>query len=385
MDITEFEVLLNRREDSRLQFKKDFTNAKALALELVAFSNALGGQLLIGVDDSGNVSGLSGEDINRLNQLLSNASSENTVPPVYPLSEVFAYGDKKVMIVTIPYSAGKPFATKDSKFVTKAGADKRMISNDEMRRLYQESGKMFAEETPFRNGEWDDIDSDYFIKFYKKKYGEDLDKASIPKAFENLNLASHNIYNLAGALLFGVNDVPRLFLGNTLLCVSFFGNDLSGSEYRDSKNIEGNLQKLYEEGRAFIARNLKCVQNGRNFNSIGDPEIPLAVIDELLINALLHRDFFISSNIRIMIFDDRIEIVSPGKLPNHLTVEKVKSGVSIKRNPTLCSFAFDIIPYRGLGSGILRAFKLYPHIELINNEEVESFKVIITRPSEKTV
>ncbi|MGR3220170.1 MAG: AlbA family DNA-binding domain-containing protein [Candidatus Anammoxibacter sp.] len=164
MDITEFEVLLNRGEDSRLQFKKDFTNAKAIALELVVFSNAPGGQLLKGVDDSGNVSGLSSEDINRLNQLLSNAASENTVPPVYPLSEVFEYEDKKVMIVTVPYSAGKPFATKDGKYVTKAGSDKRMISNDEMRRLYQESGKMFAEETPFRNGEWDDIDSDYFIR-----------------------------------------------------------------------------------------------------------------------------------------------------------------------------------------------------------------------------
>ena len=109
MNIAEFEVLLNRGEDSRLQFKKDFTNVKSLALELVVFSNAVGGQLIIGVDDSWNVSGISGEDISRLNQLLSNAASENTVPPVYPLSEIFEYGDKKVMIVTVPYSAGKRF------------------------------------------------------------------------------------------------------------------------------------------------------------------------------------------------------------------------------------------------------------------------------------
>lgn len=379
MDKSEFEILLRHGEDSRTQFKKDFTNASAMALELIAFSNALGGKLLIGVNDSGNVTGLSDDDIRRLNQLLSNAASENTVPPVYPASEVFEYENKKVMVVTVPYGASKPYATKDGRFVTKAGADKRMISGDEMRRLYQESGKIFAEETPFRNCDWKNIDSDYFLEFYKKKYGEDLDESKIPAAFENLNLASNGIFNLAGALLFGRNEVFRLFFGNQIICVSFFGNDLSGTEYRDSTNIIGNLGRLYKEGRAFIARNLKKVQNDKNFNSVGDPEIPLIVIDELLINALLHRDFFVSNNIKIIIFDNRIEIVSPGKLPNHLSVEKIKSGVSIKRNPTLCSFAFDIIPYRGIGSGILRSLKLYPDIELINNEEVESFKVIIKR------
>ena len=91
----EFEALLSGGEDSRLQFKKDFTNANALALELIAFSNALGGRILVGVDDAGVVTGLSGEDINRLNQLLSNAASENTVPPVYPSSKYSNMKTKK--------------------------------------------------------------------------------------------------------------------------------------------------------------------------------------------------------------------------------------------------------------------------------------------------
>jgi ATP-dependent DNA helicase RecG len=73
-------------------------------------------------------------------------------------------------------------------------------------------------------------------------------------------------------------------------------------------------------------------------------------------------------------------VFNSGKLPNNLTVEKIKNGVSVRRNPTLASFAFDLIPYRGIVSGFIRALQHYPHIEFINDTEVEQFKVIIKRP-----
>ncbi len=378
----ELELIISSGESSTLQFKKDVTNITSLALEFIAFSNAIGGRLIIGVTDNGVVSGLSQKDVQRLNQLISNAASQNVIPPIYPRTEVLKYENKKIIVVTIPYGPNKPYATKDGRYVTRTGADKRTISNDEMRRLFQESGRLYAEETPIQATNWEDIDLEYFNQFYQKKYEETFDRNELARVFENLNLAAEGRLNLAGALMFGKNDVERLFYGNQLLCVSFFGNEISGTEYRDSLNISGNLKKLYDHGRAFIDRNLKRIQNNKNFNTIGDPEIPLIVIDELLVNALIHRDFFIESNIRILIFDNRLEIISPGKLPNRLTVEKIKRGISIKRNPTLCSFAFDILPFRGIGSGILRALKLYPEIEFINDEKVEFFKVIIHRPPE---
>ena len=169
---------------------------------------------------------------------------------------------------------------------------------------------------------------------------------------------------------------------NQLICVSFFGNNITGTEYRDSDNIDGSLKELFKKGIVFISRNLKKVQNQKNFNTIGDPEIPLLVFEELLMNALIHRDYFITANIRILIFDNRIEIISPGKLPNNLTVEKIKKGLSIKRNPTLASFAFDVLNFRGIDSGILRALKSYPNITFENNIELEQFKAIIHREIE---
>jgi len=166
-----------------------------------------------------------------------------------------------------------------------------------------------------------------------------------------------------------------------LICVSFFGNDVTGTEYRDSENIEGNLENLFKGGMTFISRNIRKVQNGKNFNTLGDHEIPLLVFEELLINALIHRDYFINANIRILIFDNRSEIISPGKLPNILTVEKIKKGVSIRRNQTLSSFAFDVLNFRGIGSGILRALKAYPKIDFENQEHVDQIKAIVFRES----
>ena len=97
-------------------------------------------------------------------------------------------------------------------------------------------------------------------------------------------------------------------------------------------------------------RNLHKVQEGPSINSMGIPEIPQIVFEELLVNALVHRDYFISAPIRIFIFENRIEIISPGHLPNHLTIAKIKAGNSNIRNPILASYvAKGILPYIRIG------------------------------------
>ena len=233
----------------------------------------------------------------------------------------------------------------------------------------------------FKNADFKDIDLELFKQFHEKKYGIPFegDESSLPQTFENLNLASDGYLNLAGLLLFGKNPMKYTPFSQ-VIAVSFIGTDIGGREYRDSENIEGNVKKLYTDGLAFIKRNLRKIQDGQDFNTTGILEIPPPALEELLINALIHRNYFISSNIRILIFDDRFEIISPGKLHNNLTLEKIKRGVSVKRNHTLASFAFDLIPYRGIGSGIIRALQHYPDIEFINEVEIDQFKAIIKRP-----
>ena len=108
--------------------------------------------------------------------------------------------------------------------------------------------------------------------------------------------------------------------------------------------------------------------------------MPETALQELLVNALIHRDYFTSASIRILVFADRIEIVSPGNLPDNLSVDAIRQGRTNRRNPTLTEHALHLLPYRGLGSGIPRAFKAWPHIALIDDAGGNQFSAIIQRP-----
>ena len=115
-------------------------------------------------------------------------------------------------------------------------------------------------------------------------------------------------------------------------------------------------------------------------NAPGLPEIPASVFEELLVNALVHRDYLVSAPIRLFIFDNRIEIISPGHLPNNLTVEKIRAGNSNTRNPILVSYvAKGLLPYHGLGSGIQRALEQWPKIEFTDDHDGCLFRVTVTR------
>ncbi|MFZ1749733.1 MAG: ATP-binding protein, partial [Saprospiraceae bacterium] len=142
---------------------------------------------------------------------------------------------------------------------------------------------------------------------------------------------------------------------------------------------EGTLDVQFQSSKNFILSNLPRKQNGNSFNSIGTPEISEIAIEEAVINALVHRDYGILSPIRVFIFLDRLEIINPGHLVNHLTIEKIKLGTTTARNPKLLRFASRIMVYRGLGSGITRILKEHPKTDFINDRDGHQFKVVMWR------
>ncbi len=111
-----------------------------------------------------------------------------------------------------------------------------------------------------------------------------------------------------------------------------------------------------------------------------EPEISKIALEELLQNALTHRDYTKNSPIRLFIFDNRVEIISPGALPNNLTIENIKLGNAVVRNNLVVSFSSKLMNYRGVGTGVARALKEQPNIEFENDVEGEQFKVVIPRP-----
>jgi len=127
MQLTELESIIKSGEDSSRQFKQNFTNVTQLAAEIVAFSNGSGGKIFVGVKDDGDINGLNLEDISRLNQLISNASSQNVRPAINPVTENIATPQGLVLIITIPQGISKPYSDQNGVFWVKTGADKLEI------------------------------------------------------------------------------------------------------------------------------------------------------------------------------------------------------------------------------------------------------------------
>lgn len=381
MTETDLQEVLLRGEDSRHQFKRHETNADSLAAELAAFTNSGGGKLFLGVNDDGSITGLENQDIRRLNQLLSNAASQHIRPPIHPLTENIQTAQGLIVVVTVENGLSKPYVDNLGRIWMKNGADKRHVTaREELQRMFQRSGQVYADIVPVTGSSVDDIDEKVFWSFFNRRYGEapDLAQQSLPQALQSLGLYDGEELNLSGLLLFGKNP-QRLRPAYMVKAVSFPGVFSYDSEYIDSEDIDGNLLEQYRRSLAFIKRNLHHIQGNRGFNTLGQLEIAQTAIEEILVNALIHRDYFISASIRIMVFANRVEIISPGHLPDSLSTENIRLGHTIRRNPKLTEHAVHILPYRGLGTGIARALQSYPLIEFLDEPSGNQFRVVLKR------
>jgi predicted HTH transcriptional regulator len=389
MDALELLDLIQKGESSVVQFKvrvdkKDKKkSAYDLGTEMVAFANTKGGILVIGVvDETGQINGLTYDEIQATNQLLANVSTNNVKPAINIYTETVEVGEEKVIVIQVPEGISKPHTDNKGIIWVKNGSDKRtVVAREEMARLLQSSGNLFADETIVNGTTVNDVDEELFKEFIFAKTKKTIEEIgqSTSAVLSNLGMIKEGKISLGGLVLFGKN--PQQFRPTyTVQCVSFVGNHISSTEYRDKEEpFTGNLKELYEKTLSFITRNLKKKQIKEGFNSQSELEIPIQTIEELLVNALIHRDYFILSSIKVFIFDNRIEITSPGTLPNTLTIDNIKIGTSIPRNPILFTNARYILPFVGVGSGIPRALENSPDLELINDVDREVFISIIKR------
>ncbi len=373
--------IISKGESSKVQFKENIHNEQSIAQEMIAFANTDGGIILIGINDkTWEVSGITREDIQRLNNLLVNAAEQHIKPAIYISTEVVDIDSKNVMVVQVPKGVAIPYKDKDGIIWVKNGANKRKVtSNEEIARLLQSSGYLYAEEKIIEQSTIEDLNIDKLKTFYWEQYNEEFEKDYVNNVLENLRLGKNGKLNVAGALLFGKN-LKKILPQFYITAIWFWGNELEDTSYRSSENIYGTLDELYKKGFDFIVSKLNRIQpKDRGFNSLGELEIPETVFTEILVNALIHRDYFINDSIKIFVFENRIEIISPGSLPNNLTPEQVKRGIRRTRNNIIASFAPSLMEYRGAGSGILRALKVYPQFEIINERADERVIVKIYR------
>jgi predicted HTH transcriptional regulator len=388
MEATELLDIIKCGETSKVQFKEALPQAESVSREIVAMSNSIGGMILLGVRDKINgIIGLSPEQIEYADRKIAEIA-DNLRPPVYVTTEVVKIIEsdivKYILVVHVQEGINKPYKTAQGEMYVKQGSNKRLVTdNSEIMRLFQQSGNLLADEMEVFNTGIDDIDkpcfSNYFLKEFKEAY--QAKGLSYEEALKAKKILRNNRLTLAGLLFFG-KEPQSIKPAFTIKAVSFFGNVVSSNMYRTKpEDFKGTIPMLFKQGMDFFRSCLRHVQKGQNFNSVGILEISETALIELLQNALVHRDYFKNSPIRLFIFDNRIEIISPGKLPNALTVEEIKYGNPVIRNNQIAMFSSHTLPYSGLGSGLKRAIAEQPDIDIVNDIKGEQFIVSIPRIS----
>ena len=382
METTTLLNIIALGESSTVQFKRTFDSVKKITAEVAAFLNTNGGTIIIGVDNDKSIVGIDADKEDQLIQWLGTASTEqHLTPPASITIEKYLIDEKMLIVVDVPNGTNKPYQTKEGSLIyVKNAADKRIASVEELRRIMQSSGQIHSDEMPVNNTSLIDLNKKIVNSLLLKKIGKSITDFDVPykTLLENIGFLVNDRVTLAGLLI--ACETPQKYKPLfTIHCVHFDGASITTDKYIDKENpFEGNIKTVFDNTMVFIGRNIKKVQEeGTSFNSSPKWLVPREVFEELIVNAILHRDYFINATIKVFMFNDRIEIISPGKLPNSQTIEKIKLNSSVPRNPILVTNASHILPYSGVGSGIPRAINKYENIDFIDDRDKDLFIAII--------
>lgn len=346
MNIKDVQKYQQLGEETRAQLKERiFKEDKYdIGCELVAFSNSKGGDLVIGINDkTGNINPLSYVEVQETTNLLSNIASENVVPSILIDVENIEVKGGAVVVAHIKEGLNKPYRDNKGIVWVKNGGDKRKVfDNVELAEMMTECGNFSPDESAVANATIDDLDESTIKEFLRNKFSSVLERKamigdklressvndvcnaiaeghSLTRLFRNLRFIRPNgQLTMAAMLLFG-KYTQQWLPTMTAKCICYVGNDVGGLQFRDKVNdydMEGNLLHQFNTIMAFFSRNLRSVQTEDEFNSQGQLEIPYVSLVEFTVNALVHRSLNWNSPIRIFIFDNRVEIHSPGILPN---------------------------------------------------------------------
>lgn len=399
MCMTEQDILRLRdlAEAGQVQFKERIVSKDdkyEIGCEMVAFSNSRGGRLIIGINDkSGEINELSFRELQETTNLLTNIASDNVIPNVLIEVENTPVTGGAVVVATIPEGKNKPYHDNKGVIWVKNGSDKRKVfDNAELAEMMSECGNFDPDEAAVPGASIEDLDADTiklylmgrFAPVFKGKQIDELNMkdysldqmadfvikgSTIERLLKNLRfIRPDGRLTVAALLLFG-KYTQRWLPVMTAKCISFLGNSVGGTQFRDKMHdmeIEGNLLHQFRTIMNFFTRNLRKVQVEKEFNSLGQLEIPYESLIEYTVNALVHRSLNIKAPIRIFIFDNRVEIHSPGSLPNGLSIDDIKNGTSMPRNMFLFTNANYLLPYTGAGSGVRRALEYDPNVIFSN-------------------
>ena len=374
MNRAELMEIIRNGESSGVEFKRDDVHPQSLAKEIASLANLEGGYILLGVEDDGAVTGLMRLDIE---EWVINICSDYIQPPIIPYFEVLLWdGDEKIGVITIPEdSPDKPYkARQGNRWVTfvRRGSTTREATREEEQRLYQTSGILRYEIKPVPGSSLKDLDMERLTNYFRNIRGQGCPEQEETEQWETLLLNTEimvesrgkAISTVGGILLFGKN--PNRYLPQAgISAVAYPGVEKDyGAIERDT--IRGPIvarfvgEEIVDTGIVervieFVRRNTASSAYLVEGRRIDKPDYPEEVVRETIVNAIAHRDYTISgTDIELSIYSDRFEIISPGKLPNTVTIERMKAGCRVTRNELIKEVLRDYHYVEASGLGVPR-------------------------------
>ncbi len=339
-------------ETKTVEFKKNF--GKEAIIAVTAMANSRGGQIFIGVNDSGEIAGvgLGKETLNKWH----NEIMQGIEPKITLGMEKVSINDKQIVVITVPEAPIKPVSYR-GRYYIRRNSSNRLMSPSEVAELHLSS----------TGSSWDSVESPFEISDISRekveRYMEISGKAGRRRFKEDwLTVLKKTGFVKDGAtwaavLLFGSDE--KVFLSQASVhCGRFKG---SRTNILDDVMLEGDLINQVEEAMDFIKKHISV-----RYEFTGEArrkevwEYPLDALREAVINAIVHRDYTVNSTVYVEVYDDRIEIVSPGKLPPGLGLADLYSEEhrSVIRNKLIAQVFYDIGYIERYGSGTTRIMEL---------------------------
>ncbi len=374
MTVTELLELIRNGENSGVEFKRDTIQNRDLARELVAFANFQGGRVLLGVEDDGSIVGATRAD---LEEWVMTTCRDKIRPELIPYYEQLRDVEpgKDVVVVQVERGWAAHAVWHDGRhfYYIRVGSQSREPSREELERLFQQRGSVRTETRPVSGSSVDDLDlrrlTDYFRRIRDQEAPDEADREGWIRLLVNTEILTGvegaAPATVAGLLLFGRN-VNR-FLPQAGIDAAAYPGQEKDYAARERGPLRGPMVPLFsdaglvenglvEQALAFLQRNTgveAVLEDGAR--RVERFDYPVEVVRESIVNALVHRDYMLSgTDVELSIYADRLEVTSPGRLPNDITPERMRIGTRAARNQLLKDVMRDYGYLEHMGMGIPR-------------------------------
>ena len=362
MTVEEFEQLVGQRESETLEFKQEMPSSSDLARLITAFYNTRGDTIVLGVEDgTRRLVGVANPDA--VETGVVNIIRDRCSLDVMPSIEVISYQGLEFVVVTCPQGARKPYLVSgETRPYVRVGSSNREAQDEEVRRLYVEGSEGGFEALSCRGATIADLSERLMAAYVRQREATSGQRLGLSweEALRSLGCLVWQgeawVPTNAGVMLFA--EEPQRLIGQAeVACVRFKGTDVVS--YIDRRDLRGPLYQLVDDAEQFIYRHMKVGRRIEGFVGVEYREYPQEAVREAIVNAVVHRDYSLrGQRIRVFMFDDRVEVYSPGTLPPGVSLEKMRrlEPQSVLRNPIVVGVFRDLGSHyiERLGTGIRR-------------------------------